>query len=422
MTETNNIKSDLDYLTEHPSNWELDRIKDKTTSITGGDWGNDPDSDAEGLNIVVLRVADMNNGSFNYENLTLRRISENSFKNRRINDRSLIIEKSGGGEKQIVGRVSCPKNLNTTAICSNFMAKIDFDKKVDINYMNYLFFSLYNSKVNFQFIQQTTGIQNLNVGYYLNTKVAFPPPSEQKAIADYLDNVTAKIDRVIEIKERQLEKMNLYYNSRIKEAIRYGVSGENLVEVAWMWTKKIPQNWQHKRLKDFFKLSRGVDLPKDKMVDGEYPVYGSNGEIGFHNEYTTKGPGITIGRSGSVGAIKYVNVDYWAHNTCLYVYQNNGNSWRYLYYFLLGVDLSSLSGGSVVGTLNRNYIHKEDVAMPDLAEQIKIVNALDILKGEMNKLLEVTKEQISRLNIYRRSIIHEYVTGKKRVREGEIEN
>lgn len=409
------IDSGIEWLGIVPAHWKVDRIKDKTTCVVGGDWGNDTDSEADGKDIVVLRVADLDDIYFKFEDLTFRKIKDGSFKTRKVSNRCLVIEKSGGGEKQLVGRVGFPLGIDFDAICSNFMAKIEFDNTIDLKFANYLFSALYGSSMNFPFVQQTTGIQNLNINYYLTTNAVFPPLLEQKVIADYLELACNRIDHIIAIKEEQLAKIEAYFLQRLHEIIRYGIDNDILEDVDWLWTKKIPNKWKKKRFKDYFRLSRGVDLPKDKMIEGSYPVFGSNGIIGYHNQFTTPGPGITVGRSGSVGAINYVMEDYWAHNTCLYIYQNNGNNWKYLYYFLMGIDLSSLSGGSVVGTLNRNYIHKEHIAMPDLITQNKMVSLIDDLKLKTDNLLDKINSQIKTLKAFRKSLIHECVTGKKQV-------
>lgn len=60
-------------------------------------------------------------------------------------------------------------------------------------------------------------------------------------------------------------------------------------------------NWKEYKLGDLVTFQRGHDLPRNDMKDGIYPVAGSNSIIGFHNEFTTKSPGITIGRSGNIG-------------------------------------------------------------------------------------------------------------------------
>ena len=65
-------------------------------------------------------------------------------------------------------------------------------------------------------------------------------------------------------------------------------------------------NWKTCQLGDLITFQRGHDLPKSKMQGNTYPVVGSNGIIGYHNEYTTEAPSITIGRSGNVGSLFYI--------------------------------------------------------------------------------------------------------------------
>jgi type I restriction enzyme, S subunit len=239
--------SDIAWIGAYPLHWKIDRIKDKTTAVVGGDWGNDPDSDAEGENVVVLRVADLNDIHFKYEDLTIRKIKDGSFKTRKIDEKCLIIEKSGGGEKQLVGRVGYPKNIDFDAISSNFMAKIEFDSTVDIEFMNFVFYNLYKRNLNYPYVQQTTGIQNLNVGYYLATKIAFPPRDEQKLISDYLLKIWNQIEKIKLLKfgttklsyddntENQIKTLLKYRDSIIHEC----VTGKK--QVADVTTNKIQE-------------------------------------------------------------------------------------------------------------------------------------------------------------------------------------
>ena len=92
--------------------------------------------------------------------------------------------------------------------------------------------------------------------------------------------------------------------------------------------------WKKCLLGDLITLQRGYDLPKTKMQNGIYPVIGSNGIIGYHNEYTTEAPSITIGRSGNVGKPFLYNGKSWAHNTSLYIREYKGVNPIFIYYFL----------------------------------------------------------------------------------------
>lgn len=148
-------------------------------------------------------------------------------------------------------------------------------------------------------------------------------------------------------------------------------------------------NWIQCELGDLVTFQRGHDLPKTSMVKGEYPVVGSNGIIGYHNEYTTDAPSITIGRSGNVGNPYIYYGKTWSHNTTLYIKEFKNIDPVFAYYFLKTLKLDNYAGGSAVPTLNRNHIHSLPVSVPsDVEIQKKIAN---ILKNIDDKIEENNK-------------------------------
>ncbi len=161
-------------------------------------------------------------------------------------------------------------------------------------------------------------------------------------------------------------------------------------------------DWITCSLGDFVYFQRGHDLPKTQMEVGEVPVAGSNGVIGYHDVATTKGPGITIGRSGNIGTPKFYKEDFWAHNTVLYVKDFKGNNPLFAYYFLRVIDFSGFNTGSAVPTLNRNHIHELEIKIPSLPEQKAIASVLSSLDDKIdllhrqNKTLEAMAETLFR--------------------------
>jgi type I restriction enzyme S subunit len=141
--------------------------------------------------------------------------------------------------------------------------------------------------------------------------------------------------------------------------------------------------WKNCTLGDILTFQRGHDLPKKQMNAGEYPVVGSNGIIGYHNEYTTEEPSITIGRSGNTGNPYIVHGKSWSHNTTLYIKEFKGSDPIFVYYLLKTLDLGNFAGGSAVPTLNRNHIHTLDISVPPLAEQIEIGRTLSVLDAKI---------------------------------------
>jgi len=160
--------------------------------------------------------------------------------------------------------------------------------------------------------------------------------------------------------------------------------------------------WKECKLGDALTLQRGHDLPRKKMIEGNIPVAGSNGIIGYHNQSTTKAPGITIGRSGNLGNAFLHKDDFWAHNTTLYVKDFKGNYEIFIYYFLKSFDFKQFNVGSAVPTLNRNHIHPLDVSLPTLSEQKAIASVLSSLDDKIdllhrqNKTLEAMAETLFR--------------------------
>ena len=157
-------------------------------------------------------------------------------------------------------------------------------------------------------------------------------------------------------------------------------------------------SWKSSALGELLNFRRGHDLPKTKMKEGPVPVVGSSGIIGFHNEFTTKNPCLTIGRSGNIGNPHILEEDCWAHNTTLYVDDFKGNEPKYLFYLLKTLGLSNYGGGSAVPTLNRNHIHPIVVRYTSSRdEQKNIAHVLSTLdeKIEVNNQISKTLENMA---------------------------
>ena len=150
--------------------------------------------------------------------------------------------------------------------------------------------------------------------------------------------------------------------------------------------------WKTCELGNLIKFQRGHDLPKSKMVAGKYPVVGSNGIIGWHNEYTTEAPSITVGRSGNVGNPFIYYGRTWSHNTTLYIKEYKNTDPVFIYYFLKTLNLSNYAGGSAVPTLNRNHIHTLKISVPEtIEEQHNIGIFLKLFDDKIQQNIRINK-------------------------------
>ena len=138
--------------------------------------------------------------------------------------------------------------------------------------------------------------------------------------------------------------------------------------------------WASRSLGEFVRLQRGHDLTAAEQKVGSVPVMGSAGPNGTHSEALAKGPGLVIGRSGaSIGRLHFSEVDYWPHNTCLYVTDFLGSNPRFAYYLLQTLNLAGYNSGSAQPSLNRNFIYSIRIQVPARREQDEIVDVLNSL-------------------------------------------
>ena len=153
--------------------------------------------------------------------------------------------------------------------------------------------------------------------------------------------------------------------------------------------------WREVRFDSFITLKRGYDLPLTKTKEGKFPVIASTDLRGTHIEYKAKKPVITVGRSGSIGNVQFINHDAWPLNTTLYLKNDKGNNRRFIYYYLKTMQLENFNSGAGVPTLNRNHLHSLKIKIPDLKTQEKIVDILstyDELIENNNRRIEILEK------------------------------
>lgn len=158
-----------------------------------------------------------------------------------------------------------------------------------------------------------------------------------------------------------------------------------------------PQEWTVKPLADVVEIQRGFDLPHHARRTGPYPVLTAGETGGFHAEGPIKGPGVTIGRATNLGRPKWSEVDFWPHNTTMFVKDFKGNSPRWVYHLFEATDLSGFDSGSVQPMLNRNYIAQVPVWVPPVREQRAIAEVLGALddKSAANTQIIATADSLA---------------------------
>jgi len=226
--------------------------------------------------------------------------------------------------------------------------------------------------------------------------VPIPPLKEQKQIVSTLNKAFKQIDQAKANLEQNLHNAKELFQSKLNEV--FSQRGEG---------------WVEKRLEEACVLQRGFDLPKRLRTNGKYLLVSSSGISDTHNEYKVKAPGVTTGRSGTIGKLHYIEDDFWPLNTVLYIKDFHGNNERFIYYLLQYFDLKKYATGAGVPTLNRNFVHHKLVSIPSSLDiQKEIVDILDKLLEYKKEIEENYQQKLNNLEELKKSILQKAFRGE----------
>lgn len=154
---------------------------------------------------------------------------------------------------------------------------------------------------------------------------------------------------------------------------------------------EIPEDWDATNLAELILFEYGEGLTESERKQGTCPVFGSNGVVGYHNQPLVNGPGIVVGRKGSIGEVTWTDSDFWAIDTTYYVtMKRKDTSLRWLYYMLNQLGLKNLNSATGVPGLNRNEAYALLCPLPEYEEQQKISSIL----SKMDELIQRTDQVI----------------------------
>ncbi|WP_180322847.1 restriction endonuclease subunit S [Helicobacter winghamensis] len=155
------------------------------------------------------------------------------------------------------------------------------------------------------------------------------------------------------------------------------------------------QGWEVEKIGNVLSLEYGKALQENKRIKGDYPVMGSNGIVGYHNEYFVESPAIIVGRKGSAGKITYIEKNCYPIDTTFYVKRKKQYNLKLLYFVLQNLNLEKMQLGIGVPGVNRNDIYTIKIPLPPIEAQEKIVSAIDSVESQIaliNSKLEMLEK------------------------------
>lgn len=274
-----------------------------------------------------------------------------------------------------------------------------------------------------------------------NLLIPVPDNSIQRKIADYLDSIIPNIDMLLADIEKQIETLEEYKKSIITEAVTKGLDPDvEMKDSGIEWIGMIPKHWKIYRYKHLASLVRGGsprpagnpiyyygDIPFMKVADitKDDRMYvdsceGSIKPAGLSNtRMVSKGTLLLTNSGATLGVPKILNIDTTINDgIAAFLNLSNKLNIKFAYYSLKSkteyfLQVAALGMGQP--NLNTDIIGNTYVTIPPKYEQQKIIEFLDVKCAEIDGAIRDKKEQLETLEQYKKSVIYEYVTGKKEV-------
>ena len=289
------------------------------------------------------------------------------------------------------------------------------------DFYRYVFQTCYQQRIFYGLGQGVSGFGRwrLPAEIFLNFYLPVPPYESQSAIAAYLDTQCAKIDEIIAQAKASIEDYKQWKASIIYEAVTKGLDPNvEMKDSGIEWIGRMPAHWTAPALKHLCTMQAGKNLISEQIsTSGQYPVYGGNGQRGYYSDYNANGIFLLVGRQGALcGNVHYVSGKFWATEHAVVTTPSKITNIRYLYYLLIAMDLNQyVSNSAAQPGLSVGNILTVKTLLPPIGEQVRISEFLDNGCPKIDEVITEKQSLIDDLESYKKSLIYEVVTGKRRV-------
>jgi len=381
-----------------PKDWEVNELKKVSVLIKSGCTPLKSKRDYWNGNIPFVTQADMTKVE-RYLHETSERITELGAKSSNlfiVPENSILLSMYGTIGKVVINKVPVTVSQNIAAIVS--------DKKcVHEEYLRYVL-QMYSHQFKRQ--AKIITLRHLDIRIVKKTLLPFPHLLEQQKIASILSTVDEAIQKTDEI----IAKTERLKKGLMHELLTKGIGHKEFKDTE---IGRIPKDWEVVKVGDILSLEYGSGLPERERIPGMYPVVGSNGIVGYHNQAIVNGPGIVIGRKGTIGAVSWIDKDFWPIDTTYYVKTKISDVFlKWLFYELIYLNPARFHLADVVPGLKRELVHSLKMPLPPLPEQQRIAKIL----FTVDKKLEIEGNEKAKLERIKQGLMDLLLTGKIRVK------
>lgn len=296
----------------------------------------------------------------------------------------------------------------------------------DQRYLSYLFQTdAWRSQIR----KQVTGVKLFSISQKIlrSTSVIIPQYEEQQRIADFLDAECAQIDAVIEQTRASIEEYKKLKQSVITQAVTKGIRpGRKMKDSGVEWIGEIAEDYELEKLKYVCEILDQYRSPitadqRNQNAEVLYDYYGASGAIDKIDGYTIDDHVMLIGEDGAnlrmrnLPLMYEVNGKAWINNHAHILKPKDGMDFHYLFFTLEALDINPYITGSAQPKLSQDNLKNIWLPVPALDEQIEIAGYIKDQAIKIDALIRKKRLYLSELETYKKSLIYEYVTGKRTV-------
>lgn len=432
--------SGIQWIGSIPDSWNIKRVK-YTASLKGRiGWQGLTSEEYQDDGAFLITGVDFKNGGIDWENcvhVPMKRWEE--AREIQIQNGDLLITKDG-----TIGKVALVSNMSGATSLNSGVLRIILVE----GYSRRFLFWVLQSEVfwnwfNFKNAGNST-ILHLYQGDFAEFTYAFPEYTEQEHIANFLDVHCAKLDSIIAGLEKQIDTLQKYKKSLITETVTKGLnkfapmkdSGITLIGM-------IPEHWKAKRLKyalasplqyganeagddfdeDNPRYIRITDISEDNQLkdDGKQSI-----PIKIARPYMLRDGDVLFARSGAtVGKTFFYTTDCGPAAFAGYLVKATTDKniliSKFLFYITLGIGYenwkNSVFTQATIQNIGADKYANLPVTLPPVDEQRTLIEYLDVACGNIDSTIAVKLSQLKLIQSHKASLIFEYVSGKKRVKE-----
>ena len=298
----------------------------------------------------------------------------------------------------------------------------------DSGYYRYIFQLCYSARIFYGLGQGVAGFGRwrLPSDMFLNFVLPVPSISEQHAIAAYLDDQIAQIDSIIAEALASIEEYKQWKACIVFEAVTKGLNPNVRMKKSGIhWIGDIPSHWRISRIKNEFDnldyMREPVSAENRENKLGLYDYYGASGVIDKIDDYNVDDKVLLIGEDGAnlrmrnLPLIYRANGRIWVNNHAHILRVRIGNDYSFMAYLLEAGDYNDYITGAAQPKLSQANLMRFPICVPPGDEQSEIGKYLDNRCSDVDAMLHEKTALIEDMELFKRSLIYEAVTGKRKV-------